>query len=92
MQDAKAILEECFEEFSRKHYEKISRKLRLSDTELKQAIDRNFEIESQARGDSRRFFLRTTGRKDYSGFYARFGRWRIAAEFKFRGYSRIENQ
>ena len=39
LQDAKAILEECFEEFSRKHYEKISRKLRLSDTELKQAID-----------------------------------------------------
>ena len=37
LQDAKAILEECFEEFSRKHYEKISRKLRLSDTELQQA-------------------------------------------------------
>ena len=38
-QQAKAILLECFEEFSRKHYEKISRKLRLSDEELKLAIN-----------------------------------------------------
>jgi RNA polymerase sigma-54 factor len=37
--NAKLILEECFEEFSRKHYEKIARKLRLDDAILKQAID-----------------------------------------------------
>lgn len=39
LQDARLILEECFEEFSKKHYEKIARKLRLDDGELKQAID-----------------------------------------------------
>ena len=88
LQDAKAILEECFEEFSRKHIPETTIERYRTETGHR----RNFEIESQARGDSRRFFLRTTGRKDYSGFYARFGRWRIAAEFKFRGYSRIENQ
>lgn len=29
--DARQILEECFDEFSRKHYEKISRRLKLTD-------------------------------------------------------------
>ena len=37
--DARQILTECFEEFSRKHYEKIARKLRMDDTELKLACD-----------------------------------------------------
>ena len=50
LQDAKAILEECFEEFSRKHYEKISRKLRLSDTELKQAIDEILKLNPKPGG------------------------------------------
>lgn len=39
LQNARLILEECFEEFSRKHYEKISRRLKFTDTELKEAID-----------------------------------------------------
>lgn len=36
---AKLILEECFEEFSRKHYEKIARKLHLDEEILRQAIE-----------------------------------------------------
>lgn len=39
LKNARLILEDCFEEFSRKHYEKIARKLRLGEKELKQAID-----------------------------------------------------
>lgn len=39
LKNARLILEECFEEFSRKHYEKISRRLRLNDAELKEAMD-----------------------------------------------------
>ena len=50
LQDAKNILEECFEEFSRKHYEKISRKLRLNDTELKQAIDEILKLNPKPGG------------------------------------------
>lgn len=37
--DAKLILEECFDEFSRKHYEKIARKLRLGDAALRQSME-----------------------------------------------------
>lgn len=48
--DAKNILEECFEEFSRKHYEKISRKLRLNDLELKQAIDEILKLNPKPGG------------------------------------------
>lgn len=47
---AKAILEQCFEEFSRKHYEKISRKLRLGDAELKQAIDEILKLNPKPGG------------------------------------------
>lgn len=36
---ARDILRECFEEFSKKHYEKISRKLRIGDAELKAAVE-----------------------------------------------------
>lgn len=48
--DVKLILEECFEEFSRKHYEKISRKLRLADSELKQAIDEILKLNPKPGG------------------------------------------
>lgn len=48
--DAKLILEECFDEFSRKHYEKISRKLRLGETELKQAIDEILKLNPKPGG------------------------------------------
>lgn len=47
---AKAILAQCFEEFSRKHYEKISRKLRLGDAELKQAIDEILKLNPKPGG------------------------------------------
>lgn len=47
---AKIILEECFEEFSKKHYEKISRKLRLEDKELKQAIDEILKLNPKPGG------------------------------------------
>lgn len=49
-QQAKAILLECFEEFSRKHYEKISRKLRLSDEELKLAINEILKLNPKPGG------------------------------------------
>lgn len=38
-QTASAILENCFEEFSKKHYDKITRKLSLSDSEIKDAVN-----------------------------------------------------
>ncbi len=49
-QDAKLILKECFEEFSRKHYEKISRRLRLSDSALKLAIDEILKLNPKPGG------------------------------------------
>lgn len=36
--DARRILDECFEQFARKHYEKIEKKLRLTEEELKAAV------------------------------------------------------
>lgn len=50
LQNAKLILQESFEEFSRKHYEKISRKLRLDDGELKQAIDEILKLNPKPGG------------------------------------------
>jgi len=44
------ILEECFEEFSRKHYEKIARKLRMSETELKRAMDEILKLNPKPGG------------------------------------------
>ncbi len=48
--DAKRILEECFEEFSRKHYEKISRKLRMEDEELRLAINEILKLNPKPGG------------------------------------------
>lgn len=48
--NAKLILECCFEEFSRKHYEKISRRLHCSDTELKEAIDEILKLNPKPGG------------------------------------------
>lgn len=48
--DAKAILKDCFEEFSKKHYEKILRKLRLTDAELKQAIEEILKLNPKPGG------------------------------------------
>ncbi|MES2800334.1 MAG: RNA polymerase factor sigma-54 [Bacteroidota bacterium] len=36
---AKIILEQFFEEFTKKHYEKITKKLEIEDSDLKEAID-----------------------------------------------------
>lgn len=37
--DAKRILQECFDEFTKKHYEKIENKIEIKETRLKAAID-----------------------------------------------------
>ena len=50
LQHARQILEDCFEEFSRKHYEKIARKLRLDEAELKQAIDEILKLNPKPGG------------------------------------------
>jgi RNA polymerase sigma-54 factor len=41
---AKSIIQDFFEEFTRKHYEKIKKKLDLSDEELKQGIDQILKL------------------------------------------------
>lgn len=50
LRQARQILEECFEEFSRKHYEKISRRLRLSDSELRLSIDEILKLNPKPGG------------------------------------------
>lgn len=50
LQDACLVLEECFEEFSRKHYEKISRRLKFSDTRLKEAMDEILKLNPKPGG------------------------------------------
>nr|MDE7073653.1 RNA polymerase factor sigma-54 [Odoribacter sp.] len=47
---AKAILEDSFEEFSRKHYEKIARKLKIEDEELKRAVDEILKLNPKPGG------------------------------------------
>lgn len=51
-QDAKLILEVCFEEFSKKHYEKISKRLKLSDSELKLAINEILKLNPKPGGSA----------------------------------------
>jgi RNA polymerase sigma-54 factor len=41
---AKSIIKDFFEEFTRKHYEKIKKKLNLSDEELKQGIEQILKL------------------------------------------------
>ncbi len=48
--DARQILEECFDEFSRKHYEKISRRLKLTDACLKEAMDEILKLNPKPGG------------------------------------------
>lgn len=48
--DASQILEECFDEFSRKHYEKISRRLKFSDARLKDAINEILKLNPKPGG------------------------------------------
>lgn len=50
LKDARTILTTCFEEFSRKHYEKIARRLRMSDENLKIAIDEILKLNPKPGG------------------------------------------
>lgn len=50
LRNARLILTECFEEFSRKHYEKISRRLHLADNELKDSIDEILKLNPKPGG------------------------------------------
>lgn len=50
LQQALLVIEDSFEEFSRKHYEKISRKLRFTDRELKSAIDEILKLNPKPGG------------------------------------------
>ena len=50
LSDARQILEECFEEFSRKHYEKISRRLKFTDDRLREAIDEILKLNPKPGG------------------------------------------
>lgn len=52
LKHAQRILEECFEEFSKKHYEKISRKLRISDEELRIAMDEILKLNPKPGGST----------------------------------------
>jgi RNA polymerase sigma-54 factor len=50
---AKIILEKHFEEFTKKHYDKIAKKLNLSNDELKLAIDEILRLNPKPGGSSR---------------------------------------
>lgn len=50
LQQALSVVQECFEEFSRKHYEKIARKLRLSDEELKEIMEEILKLNPKPGG------------------------------------------
>lgn len=50
LQDARIILESYFEEFSKKHYEKISKRMKISDEELKEAIDEILKLNPKPGG------------------------------------------
>lgn len=50
LRNALAILTDCFEEFSKKHYEKIARRLRITDDELKIAIDEILKLNPKPGG------------------------------------------
>lgn len=47
---AKVILEQFFEEFTRKHYEKIAKKLEIEDQDLKEAIDEILKLNPKPGG------------------------------------------
>jgi RNA polymerase sigma-54 factor len=44
VENAKRIINKCFEEFTRKHYEKICKKLSLSEQDLKMAINQILKL------------------------------------------------
>ncbi len=50
LDNARLILEECFEEFSKKHYEKIARRLRLPEEAMKEAINEILKLNPKPGG------------------------------------------
>lgn len=50
---AKKILEDFFEEFTRKHYEKIAKRLEIEDEDLKEAIDEILRLNPKPGGSMR---------------------------------------
>jgi len=48
--NARIILESYFEEFSKKHYEKIAKRMRISDEELKEAVDEILKLNPKPGG------------------------------------------
>lgn len=50
---AKKILEDFFEEFTKKHYDKISKKLEIEDEDLKDAIDEILKLNPKPGGSMR---------------------------------------
>ncbi|MBS0011690.1 MAG: RNA polymerase factor sigma-54 [Bacteroidales bacterium] len=50
IKNATNILEKCFDEFTRKHYDKIKAKLDLSDEELKDALDEILKLNPKPGG------------------------------------------
>lgn len=50
LQNARVILEDYFEEFSKKHYEKISKRMKISDDELKDAVDEILKLNPKPGG------------------------------------------
>lgn len=50
LNNARLILEECFEEFSKKHYEKIARRLRLPDEAMKEAVNEILKLNPKPGG------------------------------------------
>ena len=52
-QRAKTILELYFEEFTKKHYEKIAKKLAITDEELKQSIDEILKLNPKPGGSTK---------------------------------------
>lgn len=50
---AKKILEDFFEEFTRKHYSKITKKLEISDEDLKEAIDEIVKLNPKPGGSTK---------------------------------------
>lgn len=60
---ARLILEECFDEFSKKHYEKIARRLRLSDETMKEAVNEILKLNPKPGGTMGGAFFEQTADK-----------------------------
>lgn len=47
---ARTLIEECFDDFTRKHYERLARRLHLTDAELKETIDEILKLNPKPGG------------------------------------------